>query len=107
MSKAKKYKCERAWIRKKIDKGVLQDELLTSLGIFSNRKKKSVMEQKRLSEKQYKKRKEFLGNCYVLLSNEKFVKKKERKAFQSRSYPPGYWNNYDDIDEISWDRSAE
>ncbi|MBQ7373038.1 MAG: hypothetical protein IJW64_00510 [Clostridia bacterium] len=107
MSKQERYKQERAWIRKKINKGVLQDELRTSVGIFSNRKKKSVMEQKKLSEKQYAKRKKFLGNCYVLLNNEKFDKKKEHKAFQSRTYPKGYWDHYDDIDEISWDRSDE
>ena len=107
MSKKENYKQERSWIRKKINKGVLQDELRTSVGIFSNRKKKSVMKQKGLSEKQYKKRRAFLGNCYVLLNNEKFVKKKEHKAFQSRTYPLGYWNRYDDIDEISWERSEE
>lgn len=122
---AKKNRWERAWIQKKIDKGVPQGELLESIGIFSNRKKKRVMEQKGLSSKQYEKRKEFLGNAYVLLSNEKFkpkpnskpkptisqkdrskprtgiVPRTERSAFRSREYTyeelSGLYDNIDDI----------
>ena len=59
MRNAEKYRRERAWILKKINKGVPQSELLESVGIFSNRKKKRVMESKGISSKQYEKRKEF------------------------------------------------
>ncbi len=67
-----KYLKERAWIRKKINNGVSQDELLSSVGRFSNRSKKNVMSLKNLTEAQYKKRYEFLSNVYYLLNNEKF-----------------------------------
>ena len=116
-----KYRRERAWILKKIEKGVKQDELRESVGIFSNRKKKSVMEQKKISAKQYEKRKEFLGNAYVLLCNESFKKKPnakpierrepktgviprtERSAFRSREYTSEELNSlYDDIDSIKF-----
>ena len=116
MSKNEKYRCERAWISKKINKGVKQDELRESVGIFSNRKKKKVMEQKGLSEKQYKRRKEFLGNAYVLLCNEDFKKKDtnakqgdyviprtERSAFRSRDYTRSELNAMvDDINNINF-----
>lgn len=114
MPKKDNFKCERAWIFKKINKGVSQDELRTSVGIFSNRKKKKVMAQKNLSEKQYKKRKEFLGNAFVLLNNENFNKKKsvekdyviprtERSAFRSRDYSKSELESMvDDIDSIKF-----
>lgn len=110
MSKEKRYTHERAWILRKINSGVKQEELRSSIGIFSNRKKKKVMEQKSLSDKQYKKRKEFLGNCYVLLSNEKFKKKSEqiiprnkRSAFRSRDYKKSELESLvDDINNINF-----
>lgn len=116
MPKKDNYRCERAWIFKKINKGVTQDELRTSVGIFSNRKKKKVMAQKNLSEKQYKKRSEFLGNAYVLLNNEDFSRKRvnskkknyviprtERSAFRSRDYYKSELESMvDDIDSIKF-----
>ena len=104
---AKKNRWERAWIQKKIDSGVKQEELRTSIGIFSNRKKKRVMESKGISSKQYEKRKEFLGNAYVLLSNEKFkpkpIPKKRNSAFRSRNYTYAELNSlYDNIDDINF-----
>ena len=110
MSKEKRYTHERAWILKKINSGVKQEELRSSIGIFSNRNKKKVMEQKGLSDKQYKKRREFLGNCYVLLNNEKFKKKpeqiiprNERSAFRSRDYTREELRGLvDDIDSIKF-----
>ena len=106
MSKVK-YKRERAWIFKKVNNGVNQEELRESVGIFSNRKKKQVMAQKKLSEKQYKKRKEFLGNAYVLLCNEKFEEKpiprNASSAFRSRDYKRSELNAMiDDIDSINF-----
>ena len=123
MKNAEKYRRERAWILKKINKGVPQSELLESVGIFSNRKKKRVMESKGISSKQYEKRKEFLGNAYVLLSNEKFkpkakppsrsrqnskpktgiIPRTNSSAFRSRDYTYEELNSlYDDIDSINF-----
>ena len=116
MPKKDNYRCERAWIFKKIRNGVTQNELRTSVGIFSNRKKKKVMAQKNLSEKQYKKRREFLGNAYVLLNYEDFNKKKstakkddyvipktERSAFRSREYKKSELEAMvDNIDDINF-----
>lgn len=102
MSKDRGYKEERAWIYKKINSGVNQKELRESIRIFSNKTKKKVMENKHLSEKKYKTRKEFLENVYKLLRKEKFERKKPHKAFQSREYPKGYWNHYDNVEEIEW-----
>lgn len=115
---SKKNRWERAWIQKKINSGVKQEELRTSIGIFSNRKKKKVMEQKGLSEKQYKKRYDFLGNCYVLLNNERFkpkakqekkqerdgyIPRTERSAFRSRDYTKAELNALvDDINSINF-----
>ena len=104
---SKKYKRERAWIYKKINSGVSQDELRQSVGIFSNKKKKKVMEQKSISSKQYDKRKSFLGNGYALLNHEKFEKKEKiiprtsNSAFRSRDYTRAELNSLiDDIDSI-------
>ena len=118
---SKNYRRERAWIWKKIKKGVKQDELRESVGIFSNRKKKFVMEQKKISAKQYAKRKELLGNAYVLLCNERFqnktsakprlktkpatgiIPRTEKSAFRSRDYTREELNSlYDDIDSINF-----
>lgn len=66
------YKNERAWIRKKLNNGTSQNELLNCVGIFSNKKKEKIMQQKNLTNQQYKKRYSFLANVYYLLSNEKF-----------------------------------
>lgn len=116
MPKKDNFRCERAWIFKKIRNGVSQDELRTSVGIFSNRKKKKVMAQKNLSEKQYKKRSEFLGNAYALLNNEDFSRKRvnskkkdyviprtERSAFRSREYKKSELEAMvDNIDDINF-----
>lgn len=67
-----KYINERKWIRKKINSGVSQSDLRNYVGIFSDKQKKQVMKEKGLSEKQYSKRYDFLGNVYYLLCNEKF-----------------------------------
>lgn len=63
------FKRERAWINKKINLGVSREELLQSVGMFSNKNKKKVMAQKNLTEEGYKKRYGFLANVYYLLSN--------------------------------------
>ena len=62
-----KFWRERSWIKKKINSGVSREELFHSVGAFSNKDKKKVMEQKGLTEKQYKKRYAFLLNVYNLL----------------------------------------
>ena len=68
----KKEKCARAWIKKKIKSGVSQRELYKSVGIFSNKDKKDVMKEKRLTSKQYDKRYDFLGEVFTLLFNYNF-----------------------------------
>ena len=72
MGNFKEMKKERNWIKKKIRSGVSQNELLNSVGIFSNKPKEKVMKQKNLTEKQYKARYRFLSNCYALLDFEDF-----------------------------------
>ena len=62
-----KYYKERAWIKKKLDSGVSREELFHSVGVFSNKEKKKVMQFKGLSEKQYKERYNFLLNVFNLL----------------------------------------
>lgn len=62
----------RAWINKKINSGVLQNELLNCVGAFSNKDKKDVMKTKKLNENQYKKRYSFLEEVYFLLSSKRF-----------------------------------
>ena len=66
------YKNARAWIYKKINNGVSQSDLLNGVGAFSNKDKDIVKKNKKLSEKQYKKRYSFLEKVYFLLSSEKF-----------------------------------
>ena len=63
---------ERVWIRKKIESGVNPNDLKNCVGIFSDKKKKDVMNKKNLSSKQYENRYNFLSNVYYLLDNEKF-----------------------------------
>lgn len=62
-----KYYIERAWISKKLNSGVTKEELFYSVGVFSNKDKKQVMQQKGLTEKQYKRRYDFLFNVFNLL----------------------------------------
>ena len=70
MAKEKKsYRGEHAWINKKLRQGIRPDVLRNSIGAFSNRKKETVMKEKGLSEREYKKRYKFLGNVYYLLSS--------------------------------------
>ena len=63
------YNKEKRWINKKLRQGVSKKELLNTVGMFSNKKKEKVMAQKKLSEKQYKERYDFLAKVYYLLSN--------------------------------------
>ena len=62
-----KYYRERAWIKKKINQGVSKKELFNNVGIFSNKSKKKVMAEKKLTAKEYDKRYKFLHNVYMLL----------------------------------------
>lgn len=55
------------WINKKLNCGVTREELRNCVGAFSNRNKKTVMAEKNLTEKQYKKRYDFLSKVYSLL----------------------------------------
>ena len=68
----KEEKCARAWINKKLKSGVTQSELYNGVGLFSNKDKEIVKSQKRLSEKQYKKRLSFMEKVFYLLSTERF-----------------------------------
>lgn len=63
MNKAK------AWVNKKLQQGVNKNELCACVGAFSNRKKSVVMAEKNLSEKQYKKRYDFLSNAFAYLKS--------------------------------------
>ena len=65
-----KYFRERAWIKSKYAKGVSKRDLMNCVGAFSNKKKERVMREKGLSEREYKKRYNFLINVYYLLNNE-------------------------------------
>ena len=60
-----------AWVNKKLRQGVSKNELLHCVGAFSNKKKQKVMAEKKLTERQYKERYEFLAKAYVVLSNKK------------------------------------
>lgn len=62
-----KYYKERAWISKKLNSGVTKKELYHSVGVWSNKDKKKVMQQKNLTEKQYKRRYSFLLNVFNIL----------------------------------------
>jgi len=63
------YKKEYAWIRYKYSQGVTKEKLRDCVGVFSNKKKNQVMQQKNLSSKEYDKRNKFLSNVYHILSN--------------------------------------
>ena len=60
----------RAWIRKKQREGVDKRVLLNTVGMFSNKKKETVMKQKGLSEQEYNKRYGFLAVVYSILFDE-------------------------------------
>ena len=60
---------EQWWIERKLKSGVSREQLLHTVGAFSNKKKERVMKEKNLTEKQYRDRYEFLSNVYVLLSD--------------------------------------
>ena len=64
------YNKEKRWIEKKLRQGVSKKELLNTVGMFSNKKKEKVMAQKKLSEREYKERYNFLAKVYYLLSND-------------------------------------
>ena len=63
------YNREKKWINKKLRQGVSREELLNTVGMFSNKRKEKVMAQKKLTERQYKERYDFLARVYYLLSN--------------------------------------
>ena len=68
-----KYQKERAWIKKKLwQENLTQSELLTTVGMFSNKQKKRVMAEKNINSSEYNRRYKFLSNVYNLLSTEKF-----------------------------------
>ena len=68
--KYEKYKREIAWVRKKLAAGVSKQELLNCVGIFTNKKKEKIMQEKNINQKQYKERYKFLGNVYFLLNSD-------------------------------------
>lgn len=67
---ADKYWKERAWIDKKVMQGVTKKELHNTVGMFSNKSKKKVMAEKGLTEKEYRKRYNFLHNVFNILDNQ-------------------------------------
>ena len=68
-----KYRKERNWIKRKLrTEKLTQEQLLHTVGIFSNKKKERVMKEKNINSKQYDERYKFLANVYCLLSSEKF-----------------------------------
>lgn len=72
MANLKNMNKERSWIRKKMNSGISQSQLLHNVGVFSNKSKSKVKKDKRLSEKQYQARYKFLSNVYQLLEFESF-----------------------------------
>lgn len=72
MANLKNMNKERSWIRKKMSSGISQSQLLSNVGLFSNKSKSKVKKEKRLSEKQYQARYKFLSNVYQLLEYESF-----------------------------------
>mgnify|MGYP004628133925 CR=1 FL=1 len=63
------FKKEHAWIEKKVKQGVNKETLHDSIGIFSDKKKSKVMQDKKISAKEYNSRREFLSNVYYILEN--------------------------------------
>ena len=59
----------RAWVNKKLRQGVSKKELYRCIGLFSNKKKDRVMQEKQLTEKQYKQRYDFLYNAFCYLES--------------------------------------
>jgi hypothetical protein len=59
----------RNWAERKLRQGVPKNELLHCVGAFSNKKKQKVMAEKKLNERQYKQRYDFMAKVYVYLSN--------------------------------------
>ena len=66
-----KIKRAENWVNKKLRSGVPKEELLHCVGAFSNKKKQKVMAEKKLTERQYKERYEFLSKAYIVLLNKK------------------------------------
>lgn len=59
----------KAWVDKKLRQGVSKKELYQCIGLFSNKKKDRVMQEKQLTEKQYKQRYDFLYNAFCYLES--------------------------------------
>ena len=62
---------EEYWIRKKIQAGQSQEDLIRCVGSFSNKKKDLVMKIKRINDAEYNKRYSFLARVYDLLTSGK------------------------------------
>lgn len=60
-------KCAKAWVDKKLNSGVSKEELYNCVGVFSNKDKSKVMNEKNLTEKQYNRRYKFLFNTFQYL----------------------------------------
>lgn len=65
---SKDYKRAKTWINNKLRKGNTKEELLYSVGIFSNKSKQKVMAEKKITSEQYNKRYKFMAKVYELLS---------------------------------------
>lgn len=72
-----------AWIKKKNSRGISNKELEHSVGTFSNRTKKSVMKEKKLTEKEYYKRRSFLATVYGLLTGSIKWKKFTNNSYEN------------------------
>lgn len=68
----KYLKQQRAWIKKKIKSGVSKEQLMQNLALFLEKNDKKIIEQKKISPKQLKRRKEFVLDCYDILYFESF-----------------------------------
>ena len=68
----KYLKRQRAWIKKKIKSGVSKKKLMHNLALFLEKNDKKIIEQKKISPKQLKRRKEFVLDCYDILYFENF-----------------------------------
>ena len=63
----------RAWIRKTMRrKKLTSNELYKSLTEFHKKSQLQVMKEKKLNDKQYKERRNFIGECLMLLEVEDF-----------------------------------
>ena len=90
-----------AWINKKVYKDNVDPRVLEeTTGIFSNRKKEKVMKEKKLSEKQYKKRYSFLCDAHLILSNGyKKREKKQKKVLPSPDWYTSEWIKKNEVKE--------